>query len=106
MEPVKPAVQRQPKRRAATAVNPEAQETTNAVAGGISCITAENSYSPMCPRWAEDFDKLNKPAHSATKAPHNKPEKQIVKKTGIRLTSVWPGTSRGWGPITRRLAGE
>jgi hypothetical protein len=81
-------------------------------------MAVENGCGPACPYWVDNLGELNDPAcrYYATVCsaiekchpvkPLNEPERQIVKKPGIRPTSAWPGTSRGWGPITRKLEGE
>jgi hypothetical protein len=57
----------------------EEQDLLSMDNGGVKNMVEENGCGPTCP--------------------HGKKQK-------IRLTSIWPGTSRGWGPITRKLEWE
>jgi hypothetical protein len=52
-------------------------------------------YATLCSAAVERCDLIN-----PLKNPVN------VKKPGIKSTSVWPGTNRGWGPITMKLDEE
>jgi hypothetical protein len=49
------------------------------------------------------FEATNEPVRR--EAVVVKPVEKTVKKRPIKATP-WPGSNRGWGPITRKLEGE
>jgi hypothetical protein len=77
-------------------------------------MAAESGCTPACHYWIARVGELNEPAcnyyktlcSAAMEKCRNELKKQDMKKSIIKPTSVWPGTNRGWGPVTRKLDWE
>jgi hypothetical protein len=76
-----------------------------------------DACGPACPYWIAHLGELNEPACRrydticsavVERCDLIKPLKDPVdvKKPGIKSTGVWPGTNRGWGPVTKKVEGE
>jgi hypothetical protein len=64
---------------------------------------------PACPYWTSSLGELNEPACNLIKKVCSAIEKCDLRKFIAHKNEykpIWPGTIRGYGPITKKLEGE